>query len=162
MQLHDPDQQRAATNLENAYSAWIDADWQTQGYYLRWKTVNNKDYLCRVRRGTNNETSLGPRSPETEKMYDDYKQIESIAQNGEKRLLILGPIYKATQLPVIETFAGKVLRALDRHQLLGNKIQVIGTNAIVAYQMEAQCSVDQELMQTEDFDLVWRGMLPLP
>jgi hypothetical protein len=157
MIIHDLDQQRSATNLENAYSVWIDAERKTFNHYLKWKQINNTDYLCQIRKGTHHEKSLGSRSTETEKLFEEFKNYQDIAKNGAKRLLVLGRLYKATNLPVIETFAGEVLRSLDRHKLLGNVIQVIGTNAITAYELEAQRSIDQNLMMTEDFDLVWRG-----
>jgi hypothetical protein len=157
MKVYTLDQQRAAVNLGDAYDAWMEAERATFQGRLRWKTVAGKDYLYHLRKGSDTGTSLGPRSAETEQRFAEGRALEDQARNGAKRLLLLGRIYKAARLPLVPTFAGDILRNFDRHGLLGPALQVIGTNALSAYELEAGCALNQELRATEDFDLSWTG-----
>lgn len=154
---HTLEQSRAAANLGQAYTAWIDAERATQQSRVRWKTVAGRDYLYRLPRGRDTGTSLGLRSVETEAVFDEAQRSEAAARNGEKRLLVLGRIYKATRLPMIAPFAGEVLRVLDRRGLLGRALLVVGSVAMPAYELEAGLAVDPALQATEDFDLSWAG-----
>lgn len=154
---HTLDQQRVAANLAEVYSAWREAARATKGDRWRWRPVNGTDYLYQLFHGLNNGKSLGPRSEDTEALFTQMGNLETRAKTGAKRMLLLGRMYKAARLPMVAPFAGAVLRELDMHGLLGDQLLVVGTNALVAYEIEAAKSVNADLHATEDFDLTWVG-----
>lgn len=156
------EQERAIGNLNQTYAAWMEAEQAIVLGRLRWKTVNETDYLYRLRPGRDTGTSLGPRSPATELQFEQARSHEEQSKNGAKRLLVLGRIYKATRAPMIATFAGEALRALDRRGILGDGLQVVGTNALPAYELEAARQLPDDLHATEDFDLSWIGKAMVP
>lgn len=116
-----------------------------------------RDYLCAIRRGTNHATSLGPRDARTEEIHARAAEDEARAGASWDRLLLQGRLYKACRLPLIEGFAGDLLRELDADGFLGDHLRVVGSNALVAYELEAGHLVDPGLRATEDFDLTWVG-----
>lgn len=159
MKIND-EQAKVAINLGQLYDVWIDARRRTRAVRLRWKTVHGREYLCAIRRGTNHATSLGPRSEETEHLFDAAQAAEAQAGDTWDRLMVQGRLYKASRLPVIEGFAGALLRELDTDGFLGEHIRVVGSNALVAYELEAGQVLDPGLRATEDFDLTWVGGTP--
>lgn len=154
---HTLDQQRIAANLAEAYGPWMEACRATQGDRWRWKKVNGEDYLYRLFYGSNTGTSLGRRSPETEALYDRMRNLEQRQANGEKRLLVLGRMYRAARLPVLAAFVGSLLREFDTLGILGDQIMVVGTHALGAYEIEAGRSLESGLHATEDLDVSWVG-----
>jgi hypothetical protein len=68
-----------------------------------------------------------------------------------------GGLYRALRLPRISTDAARLLREFDCYGLLGTTLLVVGTNALAAYEIEAQgrfasaAGVDS----TADFDMTW-------
>ena len=51
-----------------------------------------------------------------------------------------GSLYRALRLPPLPTEAGKILRKADRMRFLGAQVMVVGTNALIAYAVEANGS----------------------
>ncbi len=152
------DQIRTATNLENTYYVFREAERFLLGGNLRWKTVNEQVYLYKYPNGKSLEISLGVRNKDTEALMEQFKNYEEQVKYGGKKLMLLGKMYKAARLPTIANFAGNVLRALDRHGFLDQDIRVIGTHALAAYELEAQCLLsDEGIKMTEDLDLNWQS-----
>lgn len=149
------EQSRLAVDLADLYEGWLDAERLYRQGRLRWKRVAEKDYLYRLNFGDSNGKSLGPRSPETEALFEQAMLAEQQSKEGWKRLLVKGRMAKAARLPVIDGFVGDVLRKLDTEGLLGDHLRVVGSFAIPAYEMEAGVRLDNKLMATEDFDLSW-------
>jgi hypothetical protein len=56
---------------------------------------------------------------------------------------------------MIPAFAGRVLREIDIREMLGTSVLVVGTNALAAYQIEANERMLSALETTDDFDLTW-------
>ena len=48
-----------------------------------------------------------------------------------------------------------VLRLLEQHQLLGGNLQIVGTNALYAYEGRAGVFLERGLLSTQDMDLLW-------
>lgn len=63
--------------------------------------------------------------------------------------------YKALKLPRAIPKASRILRELDIAGLLGTDLMLVGTNAFVAYQIEASCRFEGFADETENFDLAW-------
>lgn len=76
-------------NLEDRYTRFADAHRKTVLGRLQWKGPEGRQSLYRMIDGNGNGSSLGPRSPETEAMYEDYilsrdKKIETEKQLKEQ------------------------------------------------------------------------------
>ena len=124
---------------------------------MRWSKISGKEYLYRKVNKVNK--SLGPRSPETEKIKEQYVQsrrrLRDRRSSLKKRLEEKAPISRALGLGRIETTPARILRLLDQQKLLGKSLTVVGTNALFAYEVLAGVHFETELLTTEDADLMW-------
>lgn len=152
---------RTLVDLRDAYEAtlhiWRDQD--TVDGRLVWKTVKGRDYLYHVFGNTGNGSSLGPRSDENEARYEAFREkktsIKEQLADTEPDLKRAAAMYVAAGLPVIDSWAAKLFQHLDRSGLLGKEVIVVGTNAMPAYQIEAQLRTGQRLHATRDTDIAW-------
>jgi len=48
-----------------------------------------------------------------------------------------------------------ILRLLEQHQLLGRNLQIVGTNALYAYEARAGIFLERGLLATQDMDVLW-------
>ena len=125
---------------------------------MYWRVVNNREYLYRylTNSGIKQSTSIGPRTPETEAIADDFQQNKKDLQHRleaiEGRIKTLAPIIRVLNLPAIDETAGKILRAFDQVDYLGKKVLVIGTYAMTAYEMTAESRFADGFDATEDLD----------
>jgi hypothetical protein len=155
------DQQRLfLIESEQILAAWRDAYRQKQAhrYGMKWVRTAGRDYLVRLRDARGNGKSLGPRSPETERIHAAFTANK---QRADERFATLSAalqqqarLNKAVRLGRLPALIGKILRALD---LAGaeHHFTVIGTHALYAYEAMAavQCSMD--LLASGDVDLLY-------
>lgn len=127
-----------------------------------WTEIRGREYLVRSHYGASavrRQTSLGPRSKETEAIKLEYERGRSEAQarlkNLKEVLTRQSAINRAIGLGDIPLIGAKIIRALDQAGLLGSRIRVLGTNAIYAYEAAAGVRVDPGLTSTEDIDLLF-------
>lgn len=155
------EQLRAAINLAEAYEAWLPLARSEPAYAdrLLWKTVSGRQYLYRIRDRRGNGTSLGPRGPETERLYTEYQAAKTELRDRVARisptLEEAAAVYRALRLPMIDSYAGSLLRELDLRELLGPVVMAVGTTATAAYQLEAAQTFDTPAHATRDIDLTW-------
>jgi hypothetical protein len=155
------EQLRAALNLAAAYEAWAELARAEPAYAQRlvWKTVAGRQYLYRVRDRQGNATSLGPRTPETTAQYEQYQAAKAELRDRVARispaLAEAAAVYRALRLPMIDSYAARLLRELDIRELLGPIVLAVGTTAMAAYQLEAAASFDTPAHATNDIDLAW-------
>lgn len=155
------EQLRAAINLANAYEAWVVLARDEPAYAARltWKTVAGRQYLYRVRDRQGNATSLGPRTPQTTALYDEYQANKADLRDRVARispqLEEAAAVYRALRLPMIDSYAAKLLREFDIRALLGDIVLAVGTTAMAAYQLEAAANFDTPAHATRDIDLAW-------
>ena len=153
----DDESLRLLANLEQHYTAWIDAERVLLPGRLAWKTVGARDYLYRLTHGRGNGRSLGPRSPEAEAQYDAAQTARQSADILWPLLRREGAMYRALRLPRISSAAADLLREFDRNGLLGGSLMVVGTNAMAAYEIEARArfATAAGVDSTLDFDMTW-------
>jgi len=160
------EQLRAAINLADAYEAWLPLARAEPAYSdrLLWKTVAGRQYLYRIRDRRGNGTSLGPRGPETERLYTEYQGAKTGLRDRVARLSPTldqaAAVYRALRLPMIDSYAGSLLRELDLRELLGPVVMAVGTTATAAYQLEAASTFDTPAHATRDIDLTWVARQP--
>jgi hypothetical protein len=158
----DDEALRLLVNLEQRYAAWMDAERILLPGRLAWKTVSGEDYLYRIVNGRGDGRSLGPRSPETQTYWEAAQTARQTTETLWPTLLRDGAMYRTLHLPRIASAAAQLLREFDRHALLGTSLLVVGTNAVTAYEIEAQSRFASAagVDSTADFDVTWVAAEP--
>ena len=130
-------------------------------YNLVRKEVNGYSYLYEVLDRTNNGKSMGRWSDEQEERFNSYRADKSEWQDrrdtSRAQLDESCRLYRALRLPMLASAAGAIIREADRRNLLGNKLIVVGTNAMPAYHVEAAGMIRDIPDETLDCDLAWTG-----
>ena len=157
------EQRRQLVDAQQAFRVWREADQEFRHGYpplykgfgatMRWKPVNGKVYLYR------GEKSLGVRSPETERIKEEYTDQRSklrarLTRLG-KRLEEMRPVNRAMGIGRVPAIAARVLRRLDREGLLGKHLVVAGTHSLYAYEARTGVLFDAALTATTDIDFLW-------
>jgi len=162
MRLSD-EQLRALANAAQLYEVWKDVMVRLSrlpgGMY--WRVIRSREYLYQYATtpaGTQQTKSLGPKKPETEESYEEFKKIkldlEERRAGIEKRFAEFAPAWRALRLPAIDRTAGSILRAFDLSGFVGKSVLVIGTYALKAYEVEAATTFSAGMDATEDLDFI--------
>lgn len=151
------EEDRLLIELADLYEVWAHASRRLYDGRLRWRQVNGTDYLLRIKKGQSNGQSLGPRTSETEALFEASQADEEMVEVTWERLQLKGRMLKAARVPMISDVAGEALRGLDVAGLLGNHLRVVGSTAIPAYEIAAGIKFDASLHATEDVDMSWVG-----
>ncbi len=154
------DQRRRLIDATQAFEAWREADREFRHSYrgsMRWKTVNQREYLYRTYGKVGQ--SLGLRSPELEQTKANYTEQRAKLRRRltslEKRLKEMTRLNRASNLGRVPTTAARILRKLDAEGLLGKHLFVVGTNSLYAYEAASGVLFETGLTATEDVDLLW-------
>lgn len=161
VQTFSDEQARALINLRQRYEVWIEAERAIAKlpYDLRRKEVAGRSYLYEIHDRSGNGRSLGPWTDAQAARLEDYRNEKS--QLKERRSLSKaaldesGRLARALRLPMLASEAGAILREADRRGLLGTDLLVVGTNAVLAYAIEANGVIRGLPDETADFDLAW-------
>jgi hypothetical protein len=153
MKLGD-EQLRALGNAAQFYADWRAAHSQIPTHSLYWNEAGGHEYLAST---STAQRSFGKRSPETEQMYEEHTAAKQVAQQRfaalEARINESAPLWRALRLPSVDALTGRILRELDKGELLGSKILIIGTYALKAYEVEAADTFATGMDATEDLDV---------
>jgi hypothetical protein len=154
------EQARLLINLRARYDLWMDAEQAlvAMPYDLRRKLINGNYYIYEIFDRGGNGKSRGRWSDEAAHQLKDYRSTKAREKerrdNGRVLLDESARLYRALRLPLLSSDAGPILREADRRQLLGSHLLVVGTNAMLAYSIEAGGLINAP-DETEDFDLAW-------
>lgn len=154
-------QLRVAIDLRQTYEAYREARRNAAKYAggMAWKKVAGHEYLVKVINRRGGTKSLGPRSPETEVVYQEFVAGKARAKEREaalaQSLRELGGMARGVLVNRVPTVVAATLRRLDDYGLLGKNLMVIGTNAMYAYEAMAGVNFDVGLLATTDMDLLW-------
>jgi hypothetical protein len=156
------EQLRTLVNLGQVYEHWVQGKRcrRELPYGMRWKTVAEREYLYEIHDRVGNGRSLGPRSAETEGMLERHQAARKAADEQvsgtQERLQQNSRIARALKLPGIAQEAARILIEFDVRGMIGESFMVAGTNAILAYNLEAAGTlIIGADMATDDFDLLW-------
>lgn len=154
-------QSKYLVNTEQLYSLYRDAAAHAIDYRggMRWKTIGDAEYLYRIIDRKGNGRSLGRRSEKTELIYEQFALAKT---KVTERLNSLKPkieeqarLNVALRLSRCPQIVANISMALDEHGLMGAGIEVIGTNALYAYEAMAGVQILQESLETKDVDLLF-------
>lgn len=160
------EQARLLINLEQRYQVWMDAEriLAVLPYDLRRKEISGRSYLYEIHDRSGNGKSLGAWSPENDNRLTTYRAQKAAAKQrrdtSRPSLDEASRLYRALRLPMLASEAGPILRESDRRRLLGSHLVVVGTNAMVAYAIEAGGFIRDVPDETQDFDMTWSATEP--
>ena len=155
------DSQRVSANLEQIYAAWLDARRQldAMAVSMYWAAKDSADYLHVKTSSSDNGTSLGPRSANTEAQLAQFiqtkEELKARVASFDAVILERAGLYRRLRLPSLPDRQAEILRKLDIEELLGNDLLVVGTNAFVAYELFVGAKLPTGNEETEDFALAW-------
>lgn len=124
---------------------------------MYWKHQRKTDYLIRMSK-KNAQKSLGPRSPDTEAMYEKFTANKAAV---ESRLAHLSTELVRHQRMNRALFVGRapemlvaILQLLARVNIAEHFL-VVGTHALFAYETAAGVRFEDGALATRDIDLLW-------
>jgi hypothetical protein len=161
----DHDQAREAINTRQRFDSLVAAERILAGFKgsMTWMSEGDAEYLVRSAydptSGIRRNKSLGPRSTETENLKADYdaKRETAKARVAELKASLSRQAGKnrAVGIGRMPSLGARIVRALDTAGLLGKGIRIVGTNAIYAYEAIAGVFVEDQVMETDDIDLLF-------
>jgi len=124
---------------------------------MYWRHAGGKEYLTKKHSATNRITSLGVKNAETERIYEEF--VRSKAALKEELSLLEARMEKARKLSRIEQLTRVPNALVDIYRKinelgLDDKMILIGTNALYAYEAYCGVFVEEENLATEDIDLL--------
>jgi hypothetical protein len=142
-----------------AFEAWEEALKEAEqvrgGMY--WHKGSGAGYLVRTS-PAGSEKSLGPRSAQTEALYEAFqrrKEQAHVRLAGLKAAVAKHKrMNRALRVGRVAPLIVQILRRLSEARL-GEHFRVIGTHALYAYESVAGVAFDNEAVATRDIDLLW-------
>jgi hypothetical protein len=159
VQPFSDEQSRVIVNLEQTYQVWMDSlrVLNDLPYNMRIKEISGREYLYEVTDRLGNMKSKGPLDSEKQAEFDQYKaekaELKDRLSQSQAALKEQGSLYRALRLPMLPAEAGNILREADRLRFLGTQAMVVGTNALLAYALEANGFIRDAPSETMDFDM---------
>ena len=159
------EQMRVLVNLRQRYEVWRDAERARRAlpYDYRVKTVGVHRYLYEIHDRSGNGVSLGRLNDKKQRQFADYRAEKAILADRLSRSGAArdegARIARALRVPLLASAAGPILREADIRGLLDGSLLVVGTNALLAYALEAVAGLGLA-DETEDFDLTWAADKP--
>lgn len=154
------EQARQIIDVEQVFSAYRTARTELEERFaggMSWKEINGSTYLYRKVKGVSR--SLGPKSEETNRAYASFhegrERLRERVQRLVQRLDEMAPVNRALGIGRVPGVCARVLRQLDGGGLMGRAIDVVGTNALFAYERMAGVQVESGLLATGDVDLLF-------
>ena len=124
---------------------------------MLWKTVKGRDYLVRTTTKSA-QTSLGVRSDATEAIYLKFTEGKALAQESMRGLKAAierhQRLNRALRVGRTPNIIIDVLAALESADMT-DYFTVVGTNALYAFETAASARIEEGLLATRDFDLLW-------
>lgn len=154
-------QRRVFIDTEQLYEAMAAALMKSRSYRggMHWKKSAGREYLFRSMDREGNGKSLGPRSPETERILQEFRrhkaEVKERLTGLRRRMAEQARFCKAARIGRVPRVAAAVLRMLEQRSLLGSNVLIVGTHCLFAYEARAGLFMDRPLMATTDIDLLW-------
>lgn len=154
-------QRRIYVDTVQLHEAYMAAFAKNRAYRggMHWKKAKGKEYLFRSLDRYGYGKSLGPRTRETESTYHEFhsqkEKLRLQLRHLKERLKEQARFCRAARIARVPRIVTAILRLLEQHGLLGRNLQIIGTNALYAYEARAGVFLQQGLLATQDMDVLW-------
>jgi hypothetical protein len=134
---------------------------------MQWLTVKGKEYLSRYRRdpqtGDQKSTSLGPRSPATETVYDRFikgrAELDRRTEELRPELAEQSRLAKALRLNRTPIEVADVVRAVAYSGLF-DYVSLVGEAAVYGYENELAAHLPRQVLPDDGVDLLVDGVTP--
>jgi hypothetical protein len=124
---------------------------------MYWKRQGEYEYLVKTQ-PDNRQSRVGPRSPETEKIHEEFtarkREVEARLKSLRDALKDAERLNKALKVGRVPSPVIAVLQAIEDAGL-GQHFAVVGTHALYAYEAAAGVRIVQSALATQDVDLLW-------
>jgi len=124
---------------------------------MYWKRQGEYEYLVKTR-PDNRQSRIGPRSPGTEKVFDEFirhkREAEARLKSLRAALTDAERLNKALKVGRVPSIVVALLQTLEDAGL-GQHFTVVGTHALYAYEAAAGVRIVQGALATQDVDLLW-------
>jgi hypothetical protein len=152
------EQRRQLIDAQQAFAAWRRVAIELgQLGTLRWQSSKGRRYLYEVHNEVRKSLGRETQALTRRKTEHDLrrKKLQDSAKALKARLDRMAAVNRALGLGRLPTIAARILRELDREQMLGSHIIVAGTNALYAYETATGTIIGSEHVATTDADLLW-------
>ncbi|MFZ5447166.1 MAG: GSU2403 family nucleotidyltransferase fold protein [Thermodesulfobacteriota bacterium] len=113
---------------------------------MHWKIIKGRHYLYKYRDRRGNGESLGPRSPTTERLHDEFgrQRLEASSQLRHRReqLAIAARFCRAALINRVPETIIRIVHRLEEEGLPGAPLAVIGTPALYVFEFAAGVFID--------------------
>jgi len=154
------DAQRQYVDARAVFSAWESAKKSAAEVRggMHWQSKRGHDYLFRTS-AAGAQKSLGPRSAETEQIYQSFfdrkKQVEKRVADLSTELIRHQKMNRALGVGRAPRILIDILQKLSNSGL-AEFFTVVGTHALYAYESSSGVFIgEQEALATRDIDLLW-------
>ena len=124
---------------------------------MYWKRQGDYEYLVKTQ-PDNRQSRVGPRSPDTEKIHEEFttrkREVEARLKSLRDALKDAERLNKALKVGRVPSPVIAVLQAIEDAGL-GRHFAVVGTHALYAYEAAAGVRIVQGALATQDVDLLW-------
>lgn len=124
---------------------------------MYWKRQNDHEYLVKTL-SHSRQHRLGARSPETERIYQEFmdnkREVETRAKSLRDELKSAERLNKALKTGRVPALVVSVLQTIEDAGF-GQHFTVVGTHALYAYEAAAGVRIVQGALATQDIDLLW-------
>lgn len=116
---------------------------------IHWKKIKGREYLYKYRDRFGHGESLGPRSPATERLFDEFgrERRELVARRNSQRehLAMAGRFCRAALLNRVPENVIRIVHRLEQGGLPGVLVMVIDTHALYAYEFAAGVFIEASM-----------------
>lgn len=124
---------------------------------MYWKRQGEYEYLVKTQ-PDNRQRRVGPRSPDTEKIYGEFtarkRELEARLISLRGALTDAERLNKALKAGRVSNVVVSLLQTLEDAGL-SQHFTVVGTHALYAYETAAGVRIVQGALATQDVDLLW-------
>lgn len=150
---------RQFINAQGVFTAWEEA--RRNAAHVRggmyWKSQDGRKYLIKTSTA-NRQTSIGPYSEETTKIYENFmrrkKAVENRVADLNTEMELQQRMNRALSVGHAPQTLIEILQKLDQAGV-SEFFTVVGTNALYAYESTAGVRFEQGALATRDIDLLW-------
>lgn len=150
---------RQAIDSTTVFNEFVRVQAQARPYAggMYWKRQEGYQYLVKTL-PDNRQERIGPRSPETERIYEEFttrkSEVEARLKSLRAALTDAERLNKALKVGRVPSMVVSVLQTIEDAGL-GEHFIVVGTHALYAYETAAGVRIVQGALATQDVDLLW-------
>ena len=157
---YSDEQRKTYINTELIYKSYISKKKRYDKsfrYRMGWQKVKEKEYLFRECLDTKKRKSLGVRSDATEAIYDSFRtQKAELKKSIKESKIVLERQEKISKFTKISRVPNVLINLFRRLNELGldDKVIVIGTNSLYAYEAYCGVFIENQYLATFDIDIL--------